>query len=1200
MSDSDCPSLQELQALDEGRLSEAALDVIAEHAEFCAQCQAILQRLHKQGASTTRDVEQFTSEPECQRAIDLVSGIPRALDERDPAMVGRYVIQSRIGSGGMGSVFKAHDPTLERDCVVKLLRSSRSLDDTSVNQFWQELKTLGKLGHRGIVTAYDAGEYDGRLYLVMEYVSGFTLREIVLSGGPLPVEETIRVGRQLLDALESIHKIRLVHRDIKPANIMITSDESKQVKLLDFGLSIRPDDVERPRAAGTLAFMAPEQTYPENVIDWRADYYALGATLFYLLTGRPPIDVSRGDHPQEQSELIRTVAPEMSLIPDDVPESLSRVIRALLAKEPKDRPQSAAEIRSELDRADPKFDGSNEVRRPFVVATILASLLAVISLAVLAVWNLSRRVETPLRTPNVAAIIPEIARNQKHVKSHIGTARRMPGQRNFVWYLDTDLGTSDPKPDISIFFGESDGQLIAGRWSRGHGSLPGIVSRGSDDSWQWTIDRDGDCLPDGVAISFGWSKSDVPLVTDWNGDGIDEFTFARRGNGAWPDTADGLWHWIANLDDDILAEIDVPFMKAQVNDVPFVGVWRRDQRSPRPGIARPNSELGSYQWFFQNDDEHETSTSVTFGNLKDYPIVGDFDGDGLTDMAVVEEGQLELIWKFDYNRDGVVDRRHAYGLKGDQLLVGHWQFPQVAVKVERGAEIFPTSVIAFRSGAPDHAEMRFDVTNRGTLPLTVGQVEVVAGEFEVARNLARRDLLPGESDSFEIRHVSGSDDGLIAFENNDPDAGDFRFALTPPEHLSDGETGSNVVGNGGSGAPLAITCESPTADSRFGSSVAATDRYVVVGAPNDDSSGENAGAVYVFRPTGSGFSQWAKFAPKRAAAQDRFGISVDADVDLVVVAAAQGDGVGPGYVCVFQKGPTDVDQWREVSRLEMPSPSAGSKFGSSVAISSDVIVVGAAGHSFDVEGAAAQNAGSVFVFEHEPGGDPSAWSRVTHLTAPDPRRSVEFGATVDVHQFMIAVGTRMTQESAASGDAACVFSPQFGRSIRWGVGAGLSSPKSKLGSQFGHDVRIQRQTIAVVPKGIHSGEHLADVVSLFVEHPPITSQRNLPEFKLGKPDSVGNETADHAISLAFDDRRLLVGTRLLGPAESASGKVLMYACQPISPTVWALTQVIQCPGGASPDFAHALALNRDFAFVGDPSANVAGVKGGAVFALSIR
>jgi TolB-like protein/Flp pilus assembly protein TadD/predicted Ser/Thr protein kinase len=268
--------------------------------------------------------------------------------------LGHYRIAEKIGAGGMGEVYRAHDEHLSRDVAIKVLPSGTLSDQSARRHFRNEALALSKLNHPGIATIYDFDTQDGVDFLVMEYIPGITLSE-KLAGRPLAEKEVIALGTQLAEALAAAHAEGVVHRDLKPGNLRVTGDG--RLKILDFGLaklrlpvvpSAATESIDQTLAmAGTLPYMAPEQLLGEEA-DARTDLHAAGAVLYEMATGQRPFGK------MESAQLIAAIlrqapAPPAQLNPQ-VPAELERLIGKCLEKEPENRYQSAKELAVDLRR----------------------------------------------------------------------------------------------------------------------------------------------------------------------------------------------------------------------------------------------------------------------------------------------------------------------------------------------------------------------------------------------------------------------------------------------------------------------------------------------------------------------------------------------------------------------------------------------------------------------------------------------------------------------------------------------------------------------------------------------------------------------------------------------------------------------------------------------------------------------------------
>ncbi len=273
---------------------------------------------------------------------------------REPATAqvlgGRYRLEERIASGGMGTVWAAHDETLDRRVAVKVLNEGLSHDERFVERFRREALAAAGLAHPNIAGVFDYGEEEGRPYIVMELLHGETLAERLRQDGAMDPALVARIGTDVAGALADAHQHGLVHRDVKPANIMVT--DRGDVKVMDFGIAASAAGgtglTGTGMVMGTARYLSPEQASGGQATP-ASDLYSLGAVLYELLTGQPaferPTPVATAmAHVHDPLQPVRALRP-------DAPPSLAGLIEACLAKDPAARPPSAAEVAAEL-RAD--------------------------------------------------------------------------------------------------------------------------------------------------------------------------------------------------------------------------------------------------------------------------------------------------------------------------------------------------------------------------------------------------------------------------------------------------------------------------------------------------------------------------------------------------------------------------------------------------------------------------------------------------------------------------------------------------------------------------------------------------------------------------------------------------------------------------------------------------------------------------------
>ncbi len=293
-----------------------------------------------------------------------------------------YRIVEKIGAGGMGVVYRAHDEQLDRDVAVKILRAGSLTDETRRKRFRTEALSLARLNHPNIATVHEFGSQDGLDFLVTEYIAGMTL-DVKLAGGALPAEEVFRLGLQLAQGLAAAHQQGIVHRDLKPGNLRLTTDG--RLKILDFGLAqFMPQASEQgltvtltqsQEVTGTLPYMAPEQLRGEAA-DARSDVWSAGAVLHEMATGRRPFVETNS--PLLINAILNQSPEPASRVNPAVPPVLDEVIRKALAKDATQRYQTAGELAVGL--AWPSASGPVFAARPKHGGYYAASALAVMLL----------------------------------------------------------------------------------------------------------------------------------------------------------------------------------------------------------------------------------------------------------------------------------------------------------------------------------------------------------------------------------------------------------------------------------------------------------------------------------------------------------------------------------------------------------------------------------------------------------------------------------------------------------------------------------------------------------------------------------------------------------------------------------------------------------------------------------------------------
>jgi hypothetical protein len=262
----------------------------------------------------------------------------------------RYEILEEIGRGGMGIVFKARDLRLGRIVALKRLPDSLKEHPTVVSLFLREARAVAALSHPNVVTLFDADQVNGVYYLTMEFLEGMPFDAILREKGRLPVRDTLKLSHQIATGLQYAHENRIIHRDIKPANLFYT--KTRQVKIMDFGLAKMVEEVRKTASVvgGTPYYMPPEQASGENV-DHRTDQYALGVTMFQLLTGTLPF--TDGD---VQYHHRFTAPPDPREVVPGIPKALALLILRMLEKQPEGRIETTERVAQVLEKMSVQYE----------------------------------------------------------------------------------------------------------------------------------------------------------------------------------------------------------------------------------------------------------------------------------------------------------------------------------------------------------------------------------------------------------------------------------------------------------------------------------------------------------------------------------------------------------------------------------------------------------------------------------------------------------------------------------------------------------------------------------------------------------------------------------------------------------------------------------------------------------------------------
>ncbi len=328
---------------------------------------------------------------------------------KDSLLGGRYKLGQMIGTGGMADVYIAKDTRLARQVAVKILRSDLARDPSFVARFRKEALAAAGLNHPGIVAVYDSGE-EPAPYIVMELISGHTLRELIHNGERIPLNRALEIGEGILAALEYSHERGIVHRDIKPANIMIT--DQGDVKVMDFGIARALADLGATLTStwnivGTAQYLSPEQALGETA-DLRSDIYSTGCLLYEVLTGQPPFTGETPVSIAYQHVSGNLVTP--SLLAPELPAGVDVILSVALAKKPEERYQSAGLMLDDLFKV-----GAGQAlttvaprkkisRRNILIAAIASTAVIATSIAGLLLTRPTTDISTFPQIPNVVGL----------------------------------------------------------------------------------------------------------------------------------------------------------------------------------------------------------------------------------------------------------------------------------------------------------------------------------------------------------------------------------------------------------------------------------------------------------------------------------------------------------------------------------------------------------------------------------------------------------------------------------------------------------------------------------------------------------------------------------------------------------------------------------------------------------------------------
>ncbi len=494
--------------------------------------------------------------------------------------LGRYEIVRALGSGAMGQVYAAHDPTLGREVALKVLRAQFANDFERRERFEREARAIAALDHPNIVTIYSVEEVDGTHFITMQLVDGKTLDEIVPRGG-MALGDFLDLAVRLVEAVAAAHRKGIVHRDLKPSNVMVTADG--RLKVLDFGLvklrsdgsgAVTPADPStigltfEGQIIGTVAYMSPEQA-EGRAADHRSDIFSLGVLMYEMATGEVPFD---GDTPMSvMSSIIRDTPTLITRLRPGLPGHLARIIRTCLAKDPVRRFQTAIDLRNALDDLKAELQSgefdpvpetteapaapnvSVRAARPWRVATAAALMIA--AGAAGAWWGTSRQVSG---TPSGPGADVPVASRLTSQAGLIGSPSWSPSGTELVYAADvsgnmdlwhqeaggrarqiTDFEGDETDPDWA-----SDDSAVAYTSNFGNDGIQLISPHSGRPAQLTTFGARPKWSPDASMIVFEW-RGDVYLIEAHAG--ADPVTLVEGTAGSphpvWSHDGESVYYW---------------------------------------------------------------------------------------------------------------------------------------------------------------------------------------------------------------------------------------------------------------------------------------------------------------------------------------------------------------------------------------------------------------------------------------------------------------------------------------------------------------------------------------------------------------------------------------------------------------------------------------------------------------------------------
>lgn len=350
------------------------------------------------------------------------------------AVLSKYEILRKLGAGGMGDVFLAHDSKLKRQVALKFLSPAFASDDTFSARFIREAQSAAALNHPNVVTIFEVAEYEGHIFIAMEYVEGKSLRDLI-DGGHLTYNSGLAAAIQICDGLGAAHQARLVHRDIKPLNIIV--DAGDRVRILDFGLAKAEDDMHLTQAGmtiGTVNYMSPEQGKGEEA-DCKSDIFSLGIVLYEMFTGQLPF--KKGNIPSTIYSIVNDQPEPITKHNSTLPAVLQDIINKALAKDPTQRYTSVLDLKNDLLQ----LQGSSRISQYGAVQPVAAVAPKVKSLAVLYLRNLGSEEDEFLSYGITEDLIVDLTR--------IGSVR-VASMRSILKYKDSEAELEEIAAKLNV------------------------------------------------------------------------------------------------------------------------------------------------------------------------------------------------------------------------------------------------------------------------------------------------------------------------------------------------------------------------------------------------------------------------------------------------------------------------------------------------------------------------------------------------------------------------------------------------------------------------------------------------------------------------------------------------------------------------------------------------------------------------------